>query len=202
MTLVRRNSRSARGRPWRMARLFFRRNALRRPSERFESAVVAALLAAFAAGVVVAAFLAVRVYHSEQASSASLRPTVAVVSTRGALIEPRTPQETAVWATWRLGDGAVRSGLLTTSVVPGIFRQSPGSPVRVWLSPSGALEPPPQGSEGMIAGAAMAALAFVVAVGAVLGCGYLLCLRALERHRLARWSSAWAVIGPQWTSRQ
>ncbi|MGD0702010.1 MAG: hypothetical protein ABSA02_19260 [Trebonia sp.] len=107
-----------------------------------------------------------------------------------------------MWATWRLSDGAARSGLLTTGVVPGVFRQSPGSSVRVWLSPSGVLEPPPQGNEGMITGAAMAVLAFLVAAGTVLAGGYLLCQRVLERHRLARWSSAWAVIGPQWTSRQ
>jgi hypothetical protein len=54
----------------------------------------------------------------------------------------------------------------------------------------------------MITGAAMAVLAFLVAAGTVLAGGYLLCQRVLERHRLARWSSAWAVIGPQWTSRQ
>jgi hypothetical protein len=185
-----------------MARLFFRRNALRRPSERIEAVVVAVLLAAFAVAIVASAFLAARVYRSEQTESAGLRPTVAVVSARGALTEPRSPQEIAVWATWRLSDGTARSGLLTTSLVPGIFRQSPGASVQIWVSRSGDLAAPPQGNLGMIAGAAMFALTFLLVVGAFLACGYFLCQRVLDRYRLARWSSAWAVIGPRWTSRQ
>ena len=31
---------------------------------------------------------------------------------------------------------------------------------------------------------------------------YLLCRMVLDRHRLARWESAWAAVGPQWTSRR
>jgi hypothetical protein len=185
-----------------MARLFFRRNALRRPSERIETVVVAVLLAAFAVAVVGAVVIAGRVYRSGQASSAVPRPAVAVVSARGALTEPRNPQEMAVWATWRLSDGAVRSGVLTSSLVPGIFLRSPGSSVRIWLSPSGALEPPPQGDAGLMAGAVLVALTFLLVVGTFLACGYFVCQRVLDRYRLARWSSAWAVIGPRWTSRQ
>jgi hypothetical protein len=203
MTVVSRNPHRAGGLPLRMARLFLRRNELRRPSERIEAAVLAVLLAAFVTAVVVAAFLAAHVYRSEQAATAGLRPTVAVISASGQPTETQNlNQSAAVRATWRLSDGTQRSGLLTTSVVPGVYRQPPGASIRVWLNRSGVPEPPPEGLDGMIIGAAMAGLAAVVAAAAVLACGYLLCLHGLERHRLANWSSAWAVTGPRWTSRQ
>jgi hypothetical protein len=203
MTVVRRNPRRAGGLPLRAVRLFLRRNELRRRSERIEAAVVAGLLAAFVAAIVVAAFAAAQFYHSEQAEAAGLRPTVAVIAPSGAPTEAQNlGQAVAVRATWRLSDGTQRSGLLSTGVVPGVYRQLPGDSVRVWLGRSGVPEPPPQGTDGMIVGAAMAGLAVVAAAAAVLACCYLLCLRALERHRLADWSSAWAVTGPQWTHRQ
>ena len=172
-----RNPHRAGGLPVRMARLFVRRNELRRPSERVEAAVLAGLLAAFVAAIVVAAFLAAHVYRSEHAAAAGLRPAVAVLSPSG---EPTETQflnhSAAVRATWQLSDGTQRSGLLTTSVVPGIYRQLPGASIRVWLNRSGVPEPPPQSLDGMIIGAAMAGLAVVVAAGAVLACCYLLCL--------------------------
>jgi hypothetical protein len=203
MTVVSRNPRRAGCLPLRMARLFLRRNELRRPSERVEAVVLAGLLAAFVAAIVVAAFLAARVFRSEQAAAAGLRPAVAVISPSGVPTEAQIlSQAPGVQATWRLSDGAQRSGLLTTSVVPGIYRQLPGASVRVWLNRSGVPEPSPQGLDGMIIGAAMAGLAVVGTAAAVLACGYLLCLRGLERRRLANWSAAWAVTGPQWTHRQ
>ena len=197
------NPHRAGGLPLRMARLFLRRNELRRPSERVEAAIVAGLLAAFVAATVVAAFLAARVYRSEQAAAAGLRPAVAVISPTSAPTETEIlNQSAAVRATWRLSDGTQRSGLLTTSVVPGIYRQPPGASIRVWLNKSGVPEPAPPGLAGMIVGAAMAGLAVDGAAAAVLAGVYLLCLRVLERYRLANWSAAWAETGPQWTSRQ
>jgi hypothetical protein len=203
MTVVSRNPHRAGGLPLRMVRLFLRRNELRRPSERIEAAVVAGLLAVFVAATVVAVFLAARVFRSEQAASAGLRPAVAVISPGGVPTETQIlDQLVGVRATWRLSDGTQRSGLLTTSVVPGIYRQLPGASVRVWLNRSGVPEPAPQALDGMIIGAAMAGLAVVATAAGVLAGGYLLCLRGLERRRLANWSSAWAVTGPQWTHRQ
>ena len=31
---------------------------------------------------------------------------------------------------------------------------------------------------------------------------YLLCRMVLDRHRLARWESAWVTVGPRWTTRR
>jgi hypothetical protein len=186
----------------RMVRMFLRRNDLRRSSDRVEAVVVAALIAVFVAAIVAAAFLAAHVYRSEQASSASLRPSVAVLAWPGAVTETPILHEATAMATWRLSDGTTRTGLLTTSVAPGIYGQPAGASIPLWLDRSGAPSAPPQGAGGMAIGAAMAALAIIVASASLLTFCYRLCQRVLDRRRLANWSSDWAVTGPQWTSRQ
>ena len=200
--MVGRYSHRADGLPLRILRMFLRRNELRRSSDRIEGIVVAALLAAFAAAVVVAALIADHVYQSEQATAASLRESVAVLSSPGAITETPILHEATAMATWRLSDGTARSGLLTTDVVPGIYGEPAGASVQVWLGRSGNPAPPPQGAAGMAVGATMAALGVIVGAAAVLGFCYRLCQRGLDRRRLANWSSAWAVTGPRWTSRQ
>jgi hypothetical protein len=190
------------GLPARMLRMFVGRNELRRSSDRIEGVVVAALMAAFVAAFVVAALLAAHVYRSEQATAASLRETVAVLSWPGAITETPILHEATAMATWRMSDGAARTGLLTTDVVPGIYGERAGATVQLWLGRSGDPAPPPQGAAGMAIGATMAGLAVVVVAATVLAFCYRLCQRGLDRRRLANWSSAWAVIGPRWTSRQ
>jgi hypothetical protein len=188
--------------PARMLRMFVRRNELRRSSDRIEGVVVAVLLAAFVASFVVAALLAAHIYRSEQATAAGLRQTVAVLSWPGAVTETPILHEATAMATWRMSDGAARTGLLTTDVVPGIYGQPAGAAVQVWLGRSGVPAPPPQGAAGMAVGATMAGLAVVVVAATVLTFCYRLCQRGLDRRRIANWSSDWAVTGPQWTSRQ
>jgi hypothetical protein len=190
------------GLPARMLRMFVGRNELRRSSDRIEGVVVAALMAAFVAAFVVAALLAAHVYRSEQATAASLRETVAVLSWPGAITETPILHEATAMATWRMSDGAARTGLLTTDVVPGIYGERAGATVQLWLGRSGDPAPPPQGAAGMAIGGTMAGLAVVVVAATVLAFCYRLCQRGLDRRRLANWSSAWAVIGPRWTSRQ
>jgi hypothetical protein len=185
-----------------MLRMFLSRNELRRSSDRIEGVVAALLMAAFIAAIVVAALLGAHVYRSEQATAASLRQAVAVLSSPGAVTETPILHQATAMATWRLTDGTSRSGLLTTDVVPGIYGQPAGATVRLWLGRTGAPAPPPQGAAGMAIGATMAALAVIVGSATVLTFCYRLCQRGLDRRRLANWSSAWAVTGPRWTSRQ
>jgi hypothetical protein len=194
--------RPANGLPARMLRMFVGRNELRRSSDRVEGVVVAVLMAAFVAAFVVAALLAAHVYRSEQATAASLRETVAVLSWPGAITETPILHQATAMATWQLSDGATRSGLLTTDVVPGIYGEPAGASVQLWLGRSGVPAAPPQGAAGMAVGATMAGLAIVVVAATVLAFCYRLCQRGLDRRRLANWSSAWAVTGPRWTSRQ
>jgi hypothetical protein len=188
--------------PARLLRMFVRRNELRRSSDRIEGVVVVVLMATFVAAFVVAGFLAAHIYRSEQATAASLRQTVAVLSWPGAITETPVLHEATAMATWRTSDGAARSGLLTTDVVPGIYGQPAGAAVPLWLGRSGDPAPPPQGAAGMAVGATMAGLAVIVTAATVLTFCYRLCQRGLDRRRLADWSSAWAITGPRWTSRQ
>ena len=200
--MVGRYSHRADGLPLRMLRMFVRRNELRRSSDRVEGVVVAVLLVAFVVAVVVAGLLAAHVYRSQQATAASLRQTVAVLSWPGAITETPILHQATAMATWQLSDGATRSGLLTTDVVPGIYGQPAGASVPLWLGRTGVPAPPPQGAAGMAVGATMAGLAVIVAAATVLTFCYRLCQRGLDRRRIANWSSDWAVTGPQWTSRQ
>ena len=200
--MVGRYSHRADGVPARMLRMFVRKNELRRSSDRVEGVVVVVLMGAFVAAVVVAALVAAHVYRSEQATAASLRETVAVLSWPGAVTETPVLHEATAMATWRMSDGTARSGLLTTDVVPGIYGQPAGATVQLWLGRSGDPAPPPQGATGMAVGATMAGLAIVVVAATVLTFCYRLCQRGLDRRRIANWSSDWAVTGPQWTSRQ
>ena len=200
--MVGRYSHRADGVPARMLRMFVRKNELRRSSDRVEGVVVVVLMGAFVAAVVVAALVAAHVYRSEQATAASLRQTVAVLSWPGAVTETPVLHQATAMATWRVSDGAARSGLLTTDVVPGIYGQPAGATVQLWLGRSGDPAPPPQGAGGMAVGATMAGLAIVLVAATVLTFCYRLCQRGLDRRRIANWSSDWAVTGPQWTSRQ
>jgi hypothetical protein len=200
--MVGRYSHRADGLPLRMLRMFVRRNELRRSSDRVEGVVVAVLMVAFVVAVVVAGLLAAHVYRSQQATAASLRQTVAVLSWPGAITETPILHQATAMATWQLSDGATRSGLLTTDVVPGIYGQPAGASVPLWLGRTGVPAPPPQGAAGMAVGATMAGLAVIVAAATVLTFCYRLCQRGLDRRRIANWSSDWAVTGPQWTSRQ
>jgi hypothetical protein len=200
--MVGRYSHRADGLPLRTVRMFLGRNELRRSVDRVEGIVVAVLTAAFIAAVVAAVLLGARVYQAQQVTAASLRQTVAVVSWPGAITETPVLHAATAMATWQLSDGTTRSGLLTTEVAPGIYGEPAGTSVPVWLDRSGNPAPPPQGAAGMAGGAIMAALAGVVAAATVLALCYRLCQRGLDRRRLANWSSAWAVTGPRWTSRQ
>ena len=190
------------GLPARMLRMFVGRNELRRSSDRIEGVVVVVLMAAFVAAFVVAGLIAAHIYRSEQATAASLRETVAVLSWPGAITETPILHQATAMATWRTSDGAARTGLLTTDVVPGIYGEPAGAAVQVWLGRSGDPAPPPQGAGGMAIGATMAGLAIIVVAATVLTFCYRLCQRGLDRRRIANWSSDWAVTGPQWTSRQ
>ena len=186
-----------------MAWMFLLPNELRRSSDRIEAVVLAGLAAAFAAAVVVAALLVGYMCHSALAAAAAgPQPTDAVLTSPGTIPGKLFQQQATARATWRLSDGAERSGILNGNIAPGIYGEPAGATVQVWLNRAGYLEPPPQDPDGTFFGAALAGLAIIGCAAAVLAYGYRLCRRVLDGHRLARWSSAWAVTGPRWTRHQ
>jgi hypothetical protein len=54
----------------------------------------------------------------------------------------------------------------------------------------------------MICTALMAGITIIGGAAVVLIFCYLLCRMVLDRHRLAGWESAWATVGPRWTTRR
>jgi len=183
----------------RLGRLLLGRNALRRAADRIEAAVIAFLAAAFLTAAVAAACFAGHFYRSEHAATARLRPVVAVLSQPGPMTA--TPGAGA-GARWRLPDGTQRSGTLTTATAPTIFYAPAGTSVRVWLDRSGEPEAPPPSPADMILTALAVGLITTIGAALVLTICYQVCRTVLDLHRLRRWESAWAAVGPRWSSRR
>ncbi len=185
----------------RLARLFIGPNELRRPSDRIESAVVVLLSVVFLAAVAAAPWLGMRVYHSQRAGAAGLRPAVAVLTQAGPgngfLL---TMGEAA--AHWRAPDGQRRSGFLTTITAPGIGGAPAGARVQVWLTASGEPEASPSGPWEVGFVSVVIAIGAACCGGIVLMICYWLCRLALDRRRLAAWASEWSGVGPRWTTRR
>jgi len=198
--IVMRGSARRPGRPLRrLGRLLLGRNELRRPTDRIEVLIVASLTATFLTAAIVAAVLAGHLYQSQHAMAARVRPAVAVLAQPGPVAASQT---TAVGATWRLPNGTQRSGTLTTMTAPAIYYASAGTSVPVWLDRSGRpVASPPSPSE-MIVTASLVGITVTAGAAVVLILCYYLCRGLLDRHRLARWESAWAAVGPRWTSRR
>jgi hypothetical protein len=189
--------------PLRMARLFLFPNELRRSSERLEAAVLAGLATALAAAAVTAALLAAHVYRAEQAAALTgLWRTSAVLAPPGAVGADFHLHQAVAQATWRLSDGTERSGVLTSALAPGLYDEPAGATVLVWVDRAGTPKPPPLGGFDLVLSAMLAGLTVLIGAGGVLFCCYRLCRRALDRRRLASWTSAWAVTGPRWTQRR
>jgi hypothetical protein len=173
------------------------RNELRRPADRIETAVIVCLVAAFLAAAVAAACFAGHLYQSEHTAAAGLRPAVAVLSQPG----PATAAPAAaVGARWRLRSGTERSGTLTAVTAPAIYRAAAGTPVQIWLDRSGEPADPPPSPADMIFSALLADIFATAGAAVALILCYTLCRTILDRRRLAGWESAWAVVGPRWTS--
>ena len=194
----------ARGATRRMSRLvrwLAGRNALRRPVDRIEGAVLVALSAAFLVAVAVASILGAHTYQSQRAASVGLRPAVAVLIQAGPFYG--SPAHLGqVEARWRDPRGGEQSGVLTTVTTPGIIGAAAGARIPVWLDRSGQPAAPPGGQVAMIVNALAAGAAVVGGAGIALLISYALCRLALDRRRLAAWESAWSLTGPRWTTRR
>ena len=194
----------ARGATRRMSRLvrwLAGQNALRRPVDRIEGAVLVALSAVFLVAVAVASILGAHTYQSQRAASASLRPAVAVLIQAGPFYGSLAHIGQAE-ARWRDSRGGEQSGVLTTVTTPGIIGAAAGARVPVWLDRSGQPAAPPGGRIAMIVNALAAGAAVVGGAGIALLIAYALCRLALDRRRLAAWESAWSLTGPRWTTRR
>jgi hypothetical protein len=194
----------ARGATRRMSRLvrwLAGRNALRRPVDRIEGAVLVVLSAALLVAVAVAAVLGMHTYQSQRAASASLHPAVAVLIQAGPFYGSLARIGRAE-ARWRDSGGGKRSGLLTTVSAPGIVGAAAGARITVWLDRSGQPVAPPSSRVAMVLFALAKGAAAAGGAGLALLICYALCRLALDRRRLAAWESAWSLTGPRWTTRR
>jgi hypothetical protein len=194
-------ARGATARMSRLVRWLAGRNALRRPVDRIEGAVLVALSAVFLMAVAVASILGAHTYQSQRAASVSLRPGVAVLIQAGPFYGSLAHLGQAE-ARWRDPRGGEQSGVLTTATTPGIVGAAAGARIPVWLDRSGQPAAPPGGRIAMIANALTAGAAVVGSAGIALLISYALCRLALDRRRLAAWESAWSLTGPRWTTRR
>lgn len=182
----------------------FDRNPLRRRSDRTETAVLGALLAAFLAGAPFAAHAAGSWAYASSAGEARAQRAAlhrvpatllqAVSSWSASQDDGALPD---AGARWKAPDGQVRTGQV---YVPdgGVA----GSTVLIWVGPSGQQTDPPL-QPGQIAGRAdltgeAAVVALAVALTAVGG----LTRRALTARRLAGWDADWLATGPRWSPRR
>jgi hypothetical protein len=194
----------ARGATRRMSRLvrwLAGRNALRRPVDRIEGAVLVVLSAALLVAVAGAAVLGTHTYQSQRAASVSLHPAVAVLIQDGPFYGSVARIGRAE-ARWRDQGGGNRSGLLTTVSAPGIVGAGAGARIPVWLDRSGQPVAPPGSRVAMVLNALAKGAAAAGGAGLALLICYALCRLALDRRRLAAWESAWSLTGPRWTTRR
>jgi hypothetical protein len=185
----------------RLVRWLAGRNALRRPVDRIEGAVLVALSAAFLVAVAVASIHGAHTYQSQRAASVGLRPAAAVLIQAGPFYSSRAHPGQAE-ARWRDPGDSQRSGMLTTMTAPDITRAAAGARIPVWLDRSGQPVVPPTGHVTMIVSTLALVAATAGGAGTVLLISYALCRLALDRRRLAAWESAWSLTGPRWTTRR
>jgi hypothetical protein len=185
----------------RLVRWLAGRNALRRPVDRIEGAVLMALSAAFLVAVAVAAILGTHTYQSQRAASAGLRPAMAVLIQAGPFYGSLAHLGQAE-ARWRDRGGGEQFGVLTSVTTPAIVGAAAGARIPVWLDPSGQPVAPPDGQVAMTVNALAEGTAAAGGAGVALLICYVLCRLVLDRRRLAAWESAWSRTGPRWTTRR
>ena len=186
----------------RLARLLAGRNPLRRPHDRIEGATIVVLTAAFLATLAWASLLGARLYQSQLAAAAGLRPVTAILTQDGPRPGIRLVPTGQVLAHWPGPGGREKSGVLEAVTAPGISGAVAGARVLIWLNRGGQPVAPPPGRPLMMVGAILMALAVAAVIAAGLLIPYRLCRLVLDRRRLAAWESAWALTGPRWTSRR
>jgi hypothetical protein len=194
------NKPGAQRRMSRLVRWLAGRNALRRPVDRIEGAVLVAFSAAFLVAIVVASILGAHTYLSQRAASAGPRPAVAVLTQAGPFYG-NMAQLGRAEARWRGPGGGEQSGVLTTATTPGIIGAAAGARIPVWLDRAGQPVAPPGDQVTIIINALAVGAGVAGSAGIALLISYALCRLALDRRRLAAWESAWSLTGPRWTTR-
>jgi hypothetical protein len=179
------------------------RNPLRRPADRLEFAILAALLVVFLAGAPLLAMIVGRWAYAgadrtSRAENAAWHPVTAVLS-QGVPKSAFSPYGAAsfaqVAAVWTAPDGTAHTGKITA-----MAGTAPGTKVTIWTDRSGTVTGPPLQHAQVADQAALAGTMAVVALAGTLLVTGAVTRRALDRRRLAAWDAAWDAAGPLWSN--
>ncbi|MDG9717274.1 hypothetical protein [Streptomyces sp. DH24] len=184
----------------------WRRNPLRRRTDRIQGWIGLAVLLVVLSVAPAAACLAGDAAHRHYAAIAQLQSLTRQYTTAVLVHDaPRHPEpgsaeekKTRYEATVRFTGPDGRPRTARTEVRPGL---PAGSGVPVWVGPDGHLTDPPLTAvqvRGRSKGWAVIAVLTVGVTGAVINAVAGLVLR---RRNLAAWEAAWAETAPRWTSR-
>jgi hypothetical protein len=178
-------------------------NPLRRPADKLEAWLVPVAIAVFLAlSPVVATGMSAWV-HAD--SSAGQRAAQSWHSVKAVLLQSVPgPAESDgganTWTVWARAEWTF-GGRQVTGKAPVPAGARAGSTQTVLLNRAGVVQPRPE-SASQVAGLADTATAVgLTALAALLAGLTWLTRRALDRRRLARWESAWLMVGPRWSHR-
>ena len=177
------------------------RNPLRRGSDRAETAVVGALLAAFLAGAPFAAHAAGSWTYATAAREAQLQQAT-TYQVPATLLQAALPWNVGAYggeasARWKAPDGQVRTGQIFVSSDAGA-----GSTVMVWTNQAGQLTESPLMHTQVVGRAVMSRVLAVAVLAVTLIVLGMLARRALDKRRLAAWDAEWLATGPRWSPRR
>jgi hypothetical protein len=179
------------------------RNPLRRRSDRAETVMLGALLAAFLAAAPFAAHAAGAWGHDAaarqaQAQRASLvQVTATLLRASPVLSGYGSTSGFAAEARWRAPDGPVRTGELFVTA-----DMAASHSTRIWVDQTGRLTGPPLSRDQMTGRAQLAAGVAVGGLAVVLITAGWLVRRSLDRRRLCGWDAGWLANGPRWSPRR
>ncbi|MFF7132342.1 hypothetical protein ACFZBZ_08345 [Streptomyces sp. NPDC008196] len=174
----------------------WRRNPLRRRSDRVETWIVLVTWIVALAGGLLAGEAAGSAMEDDLTTRRAAVHSVSAVLTENA---DRTPAVTAdgtggtvrAKVRWTAPDGSTRTGVTRTE--PG---RTAGSPVTVWIDRRGDLQRAPLTAGEASLQSALTGVLVAVGTGAVaFGCGRLARLR-LDRRRMRDWEAEWARVAP------
>lgn len=184
-------------------RLGLDNNPLRRRTDRIAACLGAGLLTAFLIGApllsMAAAHWARHLGAAEQRAQRSWREVSAVLLRNApvpAAFAGGLYGGTWVPARWTAPDGRVRTGQL--DVTSGL---AAGQKIGIWVNQAGLPTGPPLTHRAVVSRTVIAAAVAPIVLGIVLGFVAGVGRWVFDWRRLARWDTAWASVGPQWTKR-
>ena len=186
-------------------RSVWRRNPLRRTSDRIQAAVTFVLVMAMLSISPWAAWSVARATfrHDVQTTAWERQHRFAVTAVlvqdapawAGAGDDGTPPEKAQTAARWTGPEGAVHTG--TVHADPGMRR---GDTVPIWVDDHGAVAPEP-GRRNATSDAVAAAFLVLLGLAAGLAGLHRIVVSWLDRRRLRAWQAEWLVVGPRWSHR-